>query len=146
MRDSSVLELISDDALDYPALAGIGEAAADPEVQLPVGRYVEVDNRKDHVRLVTPRLEIRDRTGGAVVLAASCDDPRDIPRGLHARLEIEGLVRVRALQGLADNRVDRQIEPALFVLENRSDFERAGVRLELRFLEAEFNAHADIEE
>src|SRR5215510_7044165 len=106
MRGCSVLELIADDALDYPALAGIGEAAADPEVQLPVGRDVEVDDRKDHVRLVTPRLEIRDRTGGAVVLNASRDHRRDIPCGLHARLEIEGLARVRAPQGLADNRVD----------------------------------------
>src|SRR5262245_16032789 len=106
MRDSSVLELIADDRLDHPALAGVGEAAAHPEVQLPVGRYIEVDDRKDHVRLVTPRFEIRDRTGGAVVLDARRDDPRDIPRGLHTRLEIEGLARVRALQRLADNRVD----------------------------------------
>src|SRR5262245_24276481 len=106
MRNSSVLELISDDALDHPALAGVGEAAADAEVQLPVRRYIEVDGRKNHVRLVMCRLEIGDRAGGAVVLDASRDDRRDIPRGLHARLEIEGLARVRATQRLADNRVD----------------------------------------
>src|SRR6476619_6883483 len=60
---SSALELISDDALDHPALAGLRDAAADAEIQLPVGRYVEVDGRKDHVRLVMHRLEIGDRPG-----------------------------------------------------------------------------------
>src|SRR5262245_55547151 len=106
MRGCLVLELISDDALDHPALAGVGEAAAKAEFQLPVRRYIEVDGRKNHVRLVMHRRETGDRPGGAVVLDTSRDDRRDIPRGLHARLEIEGLARVRAAQRLTDNRVD----------------------------------------
>src|SRR5262245_10834322 len=96
--------------------------------------------------LLVSRLEIVDRAGGGVVLDAGGNDLRDVPCELHAWLEVRTTAGVGPLERRCDNRVDRQVQPSVFVFQNRPDFERAGVGFELRALEADLEAKADVEE
>src|SRR5262245_53646370 len=96
--------------------------------------------------LLVSRLEIVDRAGGGVVLDAGGNDLRDVPCEFHAWLEVRTAAGVGPLERLCDNRVDRQVQPSVFVFQYRPDFEGAGVGFELRALEAELEAEADVEE
>src|SRR5262249_19114365 len=140
---SSEFEAVADDRFQHPVLAGAGQAASDREVQLPVRRDIEIDRREDHVALVFTRLPVRDRPRRAVVLDAGRDLRRDVPRHLDAWLELRAAAGIGTLERFREIRIDRQIEAPFLVLENRTDFQRARVGLELRLIEAELEADAD---
>ncbi len=80
-----------------------------------------------------------------VVLDARLHFLREIPAGLHARLEPGGRSGIGPLHGKRHARVECEVQPALLALEDRADFQRLRVRIEPFCVPRVFEAQAEFE-
>ena len=71
-------EAAADDHFHNQVIRGSGDTNSDAEVELPVGREVEVNRGKELLLLIPHRIEARDWTERSIIFQASINALREV--------------------------------------------------------------------
>ncbi len=92
------VEAPADDPFHHPVLARARHTLSDTDVELPIGRGVQVQGGEDQMMLLVKDIEVGNRAGLGVILEARFQELRQLVGDLHRRLHSKTAMRVLALQ------------------------------------------------
>src|SRR5882672_5314516 len=95
-------ESASKNQLYHEIIGAAGQPNANPEIELPVRRKVQVERREDLVLLLFPIVEVAGRAEGAVILHPDGNELRDVETDFGAGSEIEAGGGVQAMDGFLE--------------------------------------------
>src|SRR4051794_25860685 len=94
LPERPVLESVPDDRLYNQPVCTPSHPQSSPKVDLPVGRDVQVDRRKELLFLLRQRVKVADRSQAAVVLQATGNLLRKVVAELHIGREVPAFIGV----------------------------------------------------
>src|SRR5690242_12966994 len=121
------IEAAPEDAFHDPVIGGCSGSYAHAKIDLPLGRHVQIDHRKDLLLLVVQAGDIDDVAIVGVVLKPAADLPGEVVADLDRRRELYALVHIRSVPGAFERRVDRPVPPAAGLIDDRTDLPRPGI-------------------
>ncbi len=103
---------------------------ANAEIDLPLGRYVEIDGREDLLLLIVEAGDVGDAAVVGVVFDPARNHLGDVPADFDCRCEVESEVHIRPVEGALERRVDGPVEATFLPIDNRTDLPRPGIPIE----------------
>src|SRR5471030_1098445 len=92
------VEAAAEDSFDDEVVGCGGWADADADVDLPLGRDIEVSDGEDLLLLIVQGIKGAEAAVVRIVLEAAADDGREVVANFGARSETEALFDVRAVE------------------------------------------------
>ena len=104
---------------------------ADPKVELPLRRDIEIDGGKDLMLLFTLWIKTAQRSERSVILKAAIDRLRDRVGDFEIRRELKATLSARSIESALDGRVEREIPALYFLVDDGANFPAPGICREL---------------
>src|SRR5215831_12090814 len=116
------LKTPSNDCFEDQVVSAPGHADADTEIELPFGRYVQIDRGEDLMSLLARRIETAERAETAVVLQSGIHFFRYRVRDLEIRGKFKAAFLPRAAQCFLESWIEREIPLAHFLVDDWTNF------------------------
>src|SRR5215472_6802046 len=107
-----------DDAFDNQVIRGPRRADSNSEVDLPFGRDIEIDRRKELLLLIAHRIKPCNRSVGSVVLQAACNLLGKVIAELDVRRKSHASVHARTVERSVKRWIKRQVPASDFLVDN----------------------------
>ena len=100
-------------------IAGICHIHAHPKIKFPVGRNIQINRRKNLVRLLIDRIKLRNGSERPVIFEAAGNLLRKIKTHLHVRREFPSPPHIQPMQRAVERRIEIQIPASDFLVDDR---------------------------
>src|ERR1035438_1865228 len=114
----SPIEAAADDAFYDPVIGGGGGAYADAEVDLPVGREVQIDGGEELLLLIVETGNVGDAAVVGVVLEAAGDLLGEVVADFGCWSEVDTFIDIGAVPGALEGRVDGEVPAARLLIDD----------------------------
>src|SRR5437870_5302974 len=127
-KDASEVETIAENHLGNQAIRCARHANAEPKIDFPLGRKIQVNGGKDLLLLLANRVKAGDGAERSVIFDAAGDFLAEIVAEFEVRGENEPLIHARTVERPVESRIEREIPFAELPIHNRANLPRPSVR------------------
>lgn len=126
---ASILEVeaVAENHFGNQMIGGMRDADAEAEIDFPLRREIEVDDRKELVLLLACGKKIGGRTNRPVVFESTGDFSRKVVAELEIRRECDSLIDTFTVEGPVKGGIEREIPAAGLLVDNGANFPGPGV-------------------
>src|SRR4030088_2806474 len=90
------------------------------EINLPLRRKIKVNHRKDLLRLLRSRVEVRDRPKSSIIFEATGDLLGEIKTEFHIRRKFPSPPCVHTMQRPVKRKIKREVPPPQLLVDDRT--------------------------